>query len=172
MLYEVITNLPLADFDGFLQGRMLTSGRRLLADKELCKQGKLKVLLVDDSLQSGTQLGRIREIIDEAGLPHEIVYCVVYSGPDGIGKVDIVFEVISKNRIFEWNVFHHSILTKSCIDIDGFLCEDPSPQENDDGENYLNFLEKAPPLFLPTVELGWLVTCRLEKYRRQRNNFV
>lgn len=165
-------NLPLADFVGFLQGRVLSSGRRLAKGDGLFHREKLKVLLVDDSLQSGAQINNIRLALEDAGLPHEIILCVVYAGPDGVGKADIVFEVISKSRVFEWNIFHHPRLINSCIDIDGFLCEDPTPEQNDDGSNYLHFLEYAKPLYAPTVPLGWLVTCRLEKYRKPTKDWL
>jgi orotate phosphoribosyltransferase len=165
-------NLPLADFGGFLQGRVLSSGRRLAQGDSLFHRERLKVLLVDDSLQSGTQINSIRSAIEDARLPHEIIICVVYAGTDGVGKVDIVFEVISKNRVFEWNIFHHPRLINSCIDIDGFLCEDPTPEQNDDDSNYLHFLEHAKPLYAPTVPLGWLVTCRLEKYRKPTKDWL
>jgi uncharacterized HAD superfamily protein len=31
-------------------------------------------------------------------------------------------------------------LKKACFDIDGVLCADPLPEQNDDGEKYINFL--------------------------------
>lgn len=51
------------------------------------------------------------------------------------------------------------------MDIDGVLCADPTPEENDDGEKYRHFLLNTPPLFIPKVTIGTLVTSRLEKYR-------
>lgn len=51
------------------------------------------------------------------------------------------------------------------MDIDGVLCVDPTPEENDDGPRYREFLLNAQPLFIPRTEVGTLVTSRLEKYR-------
>ena len=68
-------------------------------------------------------------------------------------------------RVFEWNVMHHSVIEKACVDIDGVLCRDPSDAENDDSEQYLHFLRSVPPLVVPTGTINTLVTCRLEKYR-------
>ena len=70
-------------------------------------------------------------------------------------------------RIFEWNVMHHHLLVSSCIDIDGVLCRDPTEAENDDGAAYERFLDTVPAREVPEAPLGWLVTCRLEKYREQ-----
>lgn len=61
---------------------------------------------------------------------------------------------------------------KACLDIDGVLCEDPTSQENDDGLKYLEFLENAKPLLIPTLPVGNLVTSRLEKYRPQTENWL
>ena len=54
------------------------------------------------------------------------------------------------------------------MDIDGVLCADPTPEENDDGEKYRHFLLNAPPLFIPKVTIGTLVTSRLENTVRRR----
>jgi orotate phosphoribosyltransferase len=60
---------------------------------------------------------------------------------------------------------HCWILEHSCVDIDGVLCRDPTEEENDDGPMYEDFLVNAEPLLIPSAPVGWLVTCRLEKYR-------
>jgi orotate phosphoribosyltransferase len=51
------------------------------------------------------------------------------------------------------------------MDIDGVLCRDPTPRENDDGPEYRQFLTSTERRYLPTVPVRWLVTARLEKYR-------
>jgi uncharacterized HAD superfamily protein len=68
-------------------------------------------------------------------------------------------------RVFEWNVMHREFLLECCVDIDGVLCVDPTPEQNDDGDRYLDFLAQTQPRFLPTCQIGHLVTSRLEKYR-------
>ena len=70
-------------------------------------------------------------------------------------------------RVFEWNLMHGTVLANSCVDIDGVLCLDPTDEENDDGECYARFLRDTPALLLPTAPVAWLVTSRLEKYRKQ-----
>jgi uncharacterized HAD superfamily protein len=47
------------------------------------------------------------------------------------------------------------------------LCEDPNEEQNDDGENYLIFLQHTRPKYLPPCKVDVLVTSRLEKYRQQ-----
>jgi orotate phosphoribosyltransferase len=89
----------------------------------------------------------------------------VYAAPKAVSKVDFYFELCEMPRIFEWNLMNHPHIQRSCLDIDGVLCRDPRPEEDDDGSNYERFLATVEPLIVPTVEIGWLVTCRLEKYR-------
>lgn len=74
-------------------------------------------------------------------------------------------EVVPKPRVFKWNLMRQSMLKNSCIDIDGVLCSDPTREENDDGENYRGFLTGIESHIVPSKKIGWLVTCRLEKYQ-------
>ncbi|MFA5038104.1 MAG: orotate phosphoribosyltransferase [Candidatus Omnitrophota bacterium] len=162
-LLALYLNLPLTDVEGLCEGRIMYSGLRSCVQVDMRKERK--VLIVDDSLFAGTEIAKTRERINKALLPHKIFYGVVYITPEGKGKVDFWNKIVNKPRVFEWNLMHHSVLPISCVDIDGVLCRDPSEQENDDGEQYKQFLSDVPPLFVPTKVIGWLVTCRLEKYR-------
>ena len=103
--------------------------------------------------------------IAEANLPHEVLYATVYCTPGREGEVDFAFERLAPPRLFEWNLMHAKLLEDACCDIDGVLCRDPSAEENDDGPRYLEFLRNCAPLAFPTRRIGWLVTCRLERYR-------
>ena len=58
------------------------------------------------------------------------------------------------------------------MDIDGVLCEDPSVYQNDDGKNYYDFLINAIPKIIPTQKVGKLVSCRLEKYRKETEEWL
>jgi len=107
----------------------------------------------------------VRAQIQEANLHGEVIYSAVFVSSSGRSHVDFCFEEIRGGRVFEWNLMHSYVATQSCFDIDGVLCEDPTEQQNDDGELYERFILAARPLRLPSVRLGYLVTCRLEKYR-------
>jgi uncharacterized HAD superfamily protein len=52
------------------------------------------------------------------------------------------------------------------------LCADPLPEQNDDGEKYIDFILNAPPLFIPGSKIGTIVTSRLEKYRIQTETWL
>jgi orotate phosphoribosyltransferase len=131
-----------------------------------------RVLVVDDSVLSGTQLERTRRRIAEARLPHELRFAAVYATAGSAAKVDFHFELCELPRMFQWNFMHHARLDSACVDIDGVLCRDPLEHENDDGPNYERFLATAQPLHLPTARIRWLVTCRLEKYRAQTERWL
>lgn len=158
-------NLPMTDVDGLLQGRILQSGPRLPAQPSL--DGIRKVLVVDDSVGHGIQKRKVKALLQPVAHRYQFVFCAAYALPEGCKEVDLYFEIVPLPRMFEWNVMHHQeYLPHCCIDIDGVLCRDPTAQENDDAENYKEFLVRAEPLLLPTAPVGWLVTCRLEKYRQ------
>jgi uncharacterized HAD superfamily protein len=134
-------------------------------DSEDLFNRRLQVLIVDDSVWSGTQLQADRKRIAQAGLEHQFYYCAAYVTREGERLVDYAFEILPKPRFFAWNMTNHWILARACTDIDGVICVDPTPEQNDDGIEYRRFLRDAAPLYIPALEVGWLVTCRLEKYR-------
>jgi orotate phosphoribosyltransferase len=166
-LLSLHLNLPMTDVEGLLQGRMIQTGGRIRRDdlQTILAQPR-KVLVVDDSVLDGTQMGIVKDQIRTSGLSHEVLYAAAYIAPGTEVLVDYFAEVVPIPRCFEWNLMHHKLfLSNSCMDIDGVLCRDPDESENDDGAKYQCFLADADPLYLPTHPVGWLVTSRLEKYR-------
>ena len=163
-------NKPLSDIDRLLEGTVIGSGKRLEANANF--QDFNRVLVVDDSVYSGDQLAQTRSRIESQRFPFDIEYASIYITPQCYNIVDHWHEVLDPPRVFEWNIMHHEHLSNMCVDIDGVLCRDPSDGENDDGENYIEFLTTVEPKITPTKEIGWLVTCRLEKYRDQTENWL
>lgn len=167
-LVALALNRPLADLDGFAEGRMLASGttrRSAALDKRFAQFRH--VLIIDDSTRTGAAMTAARARLKHLEGSVRLSFCVIYGVPDQPPSVDLALRVIREPRVFEWNVLHHPILADACVDIDGVLCHDPSDDENDDGVAYLHFLENARPLVIPSRPVGTLVTSRLEKYRPQ-----
>lgn len=160
-------NLPLADLDGFIAGRLLASGRtRRRAALDMTASDVRRALVVDDSVRTGAAAEDARRKL--SGVPGvEFTFCAVYGAEVAAGSVDLILEMVPEPRVFEWNVMHHPLLAQACVDIDGVLCVDPTPSDNDEGENYLRFLQNARPLHTPTQRIGTLVTSRLERYRKE-----
>jgi orotate phosphoribosyltransferase len=159
-------NLPMTDVVGLIEGRVLQPGPRYSGDVAELLDEPRKILVVDDSVLLARQLETVKMQIRTARLAHTVRYAALYPAPGSEHHVDFYFETVATPRCFEWNLMHHPwVLSKTCMDIDGVLCRDPSPDENDDGAQYRQFLTSTERRYLPTVPVRWLVTARLEKYR-------
>lgn len=160
-MIALFLNKRLTDIDSFITGIVYECGERgVYVEKRECH----KILVVDDSVQSGRAITRAKTKLQQVADKYAFVFASPIVSTEGKEFVDVYFEIIDDERVFEWNLFHHSILENSCMDIDGVLC--CNPEEDDDGEKYTAFLKEAKPLFTPTVTIDTLVTCRLEKYRK------
>lgn len=150
-------NLPLCDVWSFTIGRQWWRNRTHAGSVD-------RVLLIDDSLNSGGAMARAA-ISLSASL--RVCRIAVYGRSTSIaeGRADLVLEAIDGPRLFEWNLWKHRALQTAMVDIDGVLCRDPTPEENDDGPRYRKFLKTVEPLYHPHRPLGWIATTRLEKYR-------
>jgi uncharacterized HAD superfamily protein/hypoxanthine phosphoribosyltransferase len=165
-MLSLALNLPLADLDGFLQGRILAKGRTRPLQSLTGDRGEYRrILVIDDSINSGGSMLEARQKLAEAGLSDKVLFCAAYGLVAEHPEADIVLETVPRPRMFQWNVMHHKFLADACLDIDGVLCCDPSDVENDDGPHYEAFLRDARPFLRPTQKVGHLVTSRLEKHR-------
>lgn len=172
-LIALSLNLPLADLEGFMEGRTLSVGRtRRRGDGDGPAESFRHALVVDDSINSGKSIATARALLEASGFRGRVTYCGIYGLEDRQAGVDLVLEVVQQPRFFQWNLMHHPWLRYACVDIDGVLCADPTREENDDGERYRQFLESATPLLAPSCRIGWLVTSRLETYRAQTERWL
>lgn len=154
---------PMTDVDGLLERELLATGNRHAED--LAFEDVETVLVVDDSVYTGETMRETNSRIDDSELPFEVEYGAVYVTREGDQFVDYWSEFVPRPRAFEWNIMHRSALGQWCVDVDGVLCRDPTPEENDDGEQYREFLASVEPKIVPKKRIGWLVTARLEQYR-------
>ncbi len=128
--------------------------------------------MFDDSVFSGSALEKARRRIEASPLADRVVYGAAFVVPSATTLVDIACEIVPPPRVFSWNLMSHSVLARSCLDIDGVLCLDPTPEQNDDGPNYRAFLESAVPHMLPSQPVQAVVTSRLEKYRAETERWL
>lgn len=172
------SHLPLIDVDGFLNGRPAWFGRtkrQINSEKVETWRNSLDAtspLLFDDSIFTGKSIYEALESINQSKFSKKILTGGVYAKPGSEDNIDIYFKKLDIPRVFEWNLMHHTILSQSCVDIDGVLCRDPNVQENDDGTTYKRFILNVPARHIPSVEIGWLVTSRLEKYRKETEQWL
>ncbi|EMA64688.1 phosphoribosyltransferase family protein [Halorubrum lipolyticum] len=163
-------DVPMVDIDGLCEGRLFDTGSRF--DRRDSLDEFDSVLVVDDSVLTGGQMTETRDRLAQRDLPFDITYGAVYISPEGHRHVDYWGEVVRTPRIFEWNILHHTRLSDFCVDIDGVLCRDPTPAENDDGDDYREFLTTVEPNFVPKQRIGCLVTSRLERYRPETERWL
>jgi uncharacterized HAD superfamily protein/adenine/guanine phosphoribosyltransferase-like PRPP-binding protein len=165
-LIALARNLPLAELCSFSEGRLLGTGStRGSKSSSIAFEDVRHALIVDDSINDGNSIENARAMLAPLAGQMKLTFCAIYSAQASPRPADLAFAHVPKPRVFEWNVMHHSVLARSCVDIDGVLCLDPTHEENDDGTAYLNFLRTATPRPIPTHRISTLVTSRLEKYR-------
>ncbi len=168
-LLSLYLNRPYTDIHSFLNGHIYKAGARSqFFDISEFK----KILVVDDSIASGSAMVEVRESLKHLESKFDIKYCAVYIIPGKEKMVDYYFEIVPLPRYFQWNILNHTTLEKACFDIDGVLCADPLPEQNDDGPKYIDFILNAPPLFIPGSKIGTVVTSRLEKYRKETETWL
>lgn len=173
MLFSLYLNKPITDLEGLLEGRLLSTGKRPLSDAAADPIASARrILVVDDCVSQGTEMDRARKKLSAAGLMDRATFLTVYSFPENAHKADIVIEVVPRPMVFQWSCMHSPNISHFCVDIDGILCADPTSSEDDDGPRYSAFLRDAKPLILPVHKIGWLVTCRLEKYRAETEDWM
>lgn len=127
-----------------------------------------KVLIVDDSINTGRANKILLDKIKENNIEGiDIKTLVIYGTENSKNRVDYCFEIVKTPRVFEWNYLNHMHSSSWCFDIDGVLCVDPTPEQNDDGPRYIDFILNAKPLHIPSYKIYALVTSRLEKYRKE-----
>lgn len=166
-LLSLAINAPMADLQGLLDGRVLSSGRTKGVRARQGLDGYRNILLIDDSINSGHAMKEAVDAIAASPFAGRVTSCAVYGLKPQHEGVDIILEAVPQPRLFQWNFLHHPILEQSCFDIDGVLCCDPEHGDNDDGERYVAFLSEARPYLRPTRKIGHLVTSRLERYRAE-----
>lgn len=139
-------------------------GSRKLKGQVETPQNAGKILIVEDSYVTGVKLHEnFSQLPKEVQKKAELI--AIYSAVKS-PNLHFYLEFLPYPRLFEWNIFHHIIASTSAFDMDGVLCEDPTADQNDDGENYLNFIINARPKYIPTLPIKSIVTSRLEKYRK------
>ena len=172
-MVSLLLNVHCIDLPAFIRNEKLSKGitREIGDHKVIYAHDAQNILIVDDSVLSGkSMINALSQIPEEymGKITTMTVYCCTKKHDD----VDIIITQVEPPRVFEWNIYHHPVVGNSCFDIDGVLCYDPSEEQNDDGEKYINFLKNAKPRFIPTVKIDVLVTNRLEKYRNETENWL
>lgn len=172
-------NLPLvtlADLAAGNLGQRDTSrwGRAHHRLARAAADAQLSVLVVDDSINTGTAIRRFRAThADTIGSGrYRFTFLAVYKSQHDAADADLTFETVPGPRIFEWNLMHHTMSEGYLCDLDGVLCPDGPPENTNDGGLYERYILDAPLKLRPTFRLGAIVTSRLEKWRGQTREWL
>lgn len=151
-------------------GRRMQRGRgKVPGDPRRFLEEGGRVLLVDDAAWSGRSIRRARKAVALAHArrpgseQRQVTTLVMYTSPRCRGLVDLQFRELPSRRMYEWNLWTHHLMARSLVDMDGVLCVDPEPRD-DDGPEYEAAIRDAVPLYLPP-RVGGIVTNRLERWR-------
>lgn len=135
------------------------------------KEDYLKILLVDDSVTSGKSLDDALSILLSSGRKLSVVKAAVIVTEDATKKVDLYHKIISHPRVFEWNLLH-SKKGVLVADLDGVICENCPPRVDADENAYLKWIETAKPYLIPSFEVDYIVSNRLERYRQSTEKWL
>ncbi len=160
-------NCPITDIDSFIKWEIYTcwSTKKWKYIKDI--KDARKIFVIEDSSNSWKSLEDAKQKVSKSEFKDKCIFWAVYVTNTSKANVDIFFEICSQPRLFEWNYIHHSMCNNMCFDIDWVLCEDPTNEQNDDWPKYRDFILNAKLKFRPTVNIWYLVTTRLEKYRNE-----
>lgn len=133
-----------------------------------------RILLVDDSIRTGKQMTDAILEIQRRKSDTVISTLSVFSTKTDRRFQPTMFlsEHDDVDYIYPWFMWKTKRIAKCAVDMDGVLCRDCRPDEDDDGEKYLKFLETAEPKFLTKYKIGAIITSRLEKYRPQTEEWL
>jgi len=173
--YDIIVGIPrsgllVANIIASKLGKILTTPE-LFSQKigwistTITKKEEYKnILLVDDSIYSGKTMEKALELLYSYRPNIKITKAVLIVNENSKNLVDLYYKVIPHPRIFEWNLLHAKRGTIA-IDLDGVVCENCPPGVDFNEDLYINWIKNAKPYLIPTFEIDFIVSCRLEKYR-------
>lgn len=161
-ILSLFLNKNLCTLTEFINNNIMIHGYRSKATTDF-----KNILIVDDSITTGRAIldakNLIKQNLDTS--KKSIKYFAAYATEESRDKVDYFLNIVDHPRFFEWNYLNHAHCQNWAYDLDGVLCLDPTEEENDDGQKYLNFIRTAKPLYIPDYKIGAIITARLEKYR-------
>lgn len=160
-------NINCIDFAAFCKNEKPINGHTRKTGKALASAWDArKILLVDDSIMSGNSMqSAIRQVPAET--IDKTIRMAIYSTSKSPKEVDLYFKYVAWPRVFEWNIYHHNILSRACVSIDGVLCMNPTKDQSNNDVKYRDYLINAQPLILPSGKIHSVITSRLEEHRKQ-----
>lgn len=132
-----------------------------------------KILIVEDSVFKGRTIKECVKRIRKEYPQAEALTCAIYCHPSQLHTVDFPVVGIGPPHYFEWNFWNSYQIELSGFDMDGVLCGDIAPNNDDDGPAYVAAIRNAQPLhYVRRAKIPLIVTARLEKYRKETEEWL
>ena len=142
-MIALLMDRHLLDFESFLRGESPSKGTTRSISELPGPGDPRRVLIVEDSISSGRSIEAARKRVAEI-YPHITpIYLAVIAAPHSSHLVDLAFDICPLPRAFEWNLLNSWVCEEGAFDLDGVFCVDPTDTQNDDGPNYVKFLNVA-----------------------------
>jgi orotate phosphoribosyltransferase len=146
--------------------KLFTEGQYWVS--KLIKQGPpfKHILIIDDSIDSGKTMDESLNILS---LTPDVILtkAALFVTEKSKNYVDIYYKILPQPRIFEWNLVHAKKFNNYVMDLDGVLCENCPKGYDENEELYSEWIRKSKPYLIPTFSVDAIVSCRLEKYRKE-----
>jgi uncharacterized HAD superfamily protein len=167
-----LLNKPMISLESFSNVSQVDN-RFTLRSLLIPKSNPKNILIVDDTTCTGSRMNNAVELVSKRWPMSSITTLSVAVASNFDFRPDVYFFESPAPRMFAWNMFNHSQLTKHlAVDLDGILCDDPKKEQNDDGTRYLDFIGSARIKVRPQEKVKAIVTGRLEKYREQTEDWL
>jgi orotate phosphoribosyltransferase len=130
--YDVIVGIPrsgllVANILALKLGKPCTTPdlfgeQRMWQSKRMPDPGPVRrVLLVDDSVNSGTTMAQARKAIQSARPGMEVTTAALVAHPGSRRKVDLYYIEVPQPRLFEWDIMHQKKVERIGVVFEGFL---------------------------------------------------
>lgn len=139
-----------------------------------------RVLLVEDDVIYGKQILKYKHDLESLFPDLQVETASLFATTNGSKLVDYCFQVRNPPLIYEWTLLTNMAgIGKLAVDMDGVLCEEcpilfPSQKYESLYSNgdYPKWIANAKPYLIPKFKLEAVVTSRLEKYRKETEDWL
>ena len=129
------------------------------------------ILICDDAISSGQQMDMAIKMIHIRYPNAKIEIAVVIKHLNSV--VDYYHKITDDPKLFEWSLVHFKSGKLAC-DIDGVICNDLPVgfEEEISPEGYEDHIKNAIPQFIPQYTIDTIVSCRVERWRKETEKWL
>jgi hypoxanthine phosphoribosyltransferase len=169
---------PLSSTDMLLEGKYWWRNQEFdfTANHAEYKPVDIKTaLIVDDTAASGDHMKKAYRQLKEIHPHIDFKKIALYATPVSEENLDLYCKSISTVHLMETNFAIYGKCTPPysiAMDMDGVLCEDCPIEVAKDDVKYAKFLKEAKPYLKFLFKINYIVTARLERYRKETEEWL